>query len=402
MRIRHLSLTNFRNYARLEVDLPEGPLVLVGANAQGKTSFLEAIYYLATSRSPYTATDRQLINWLADEDVLPFARLVTEVASAAGKLTRIEITLMKEQNADGERLRKVISVDGLERRAMDLLGRVNVVLFMPQDMTLIEGPPAERRRYLNVTLCQTDPAYCRALSEYEKIISQRNALLKRVKDGYERAEELDYWDELAAEKGAVLLAGRQRLLREMEALAQRTHRELTGDTEHLSLRYLPSFAPTANGDGQLSFEAAGLDLHRQLAPDEIAPQFSDTLRASRRQEIERGVTLCGPHRDELRLDINGRDVGYYGSRGQARTAVMALKLAELAWMRGVVGEWPVLLLDEVVAELDAQRRAYLLAHVAEANQAVLATTESGLFTDEFLARATLWRVAAGQIMTAGA
>ncbi len=402
MHIQHLSLTNFRNYARLEVDLPEGAVVLVGDNAQGKTSFLEAIYYLATSRSPYAAAERQLINWLAEGEVLPYARLVAEVVSAHSKITRIEITLLKEQNANGERLRKVISVDGLERRAMDLLGRVNVVLFVPQDMALVEGPPAERRRYLNVTLCQTDPVYCRALSEYEKIIEQRNALLRRIKDGFARPDELDYWDEQAAEKGAVLLGGRQRLLRELERLAQQVHRELTGGDEHLSIRYLPSFAPTANGDGQLSFDAAGLDLHRQLEPGAIAPQFCDAMRASRRQEIERGVTLCGPHRDELRLDINARDLGHYGSRGQARTAVMALKLAELRWMREAVGEWPVLLLDEVVAELDARRRAYLLAQVAQVNQAVLATTEAGLFTHDFLAHARLWRVAAGQIMPMGA
>ena len=123
MRIQHLSLTNFRNFARLEADLPEGPLVLVGGNAQGKSSFLEAIYYLATSRSPHAASDRQLINWLADEDVLPYARLGAEVVSRGKKLTRIEITLVKEQDADGERLNKTINVDRLKRRAMDLLGR---------------------------------------------------------------------------------------------------------------------------------------------------------------------------------------------------------------------------------------------------------------------------------------
>lgn len=402
MRIQHLSLTNFRNFARLEADLPEGPLVLVGGNAQGKSSFLEAIYYLATSRSPHAASDRQLINWLADEDVLPYARLGAEVVSRGKKLTRIEITLVKEQDADGERLNKTINVDRLKRRAMDLLGRLNVVLFVPQDMALVEGAPADRRQYLNVTLCQTDPDYCRALSEYEKIITQRNALLKRIKDGMARVDELDYWDEQAATNGAVLVAGRQKLLRELEGLAQRVHRELTGGDEHLALRYLPSFTPAANSAGQLSFNAVGLDLHRQLDPKDIAPQFRAALGVDRRQEIDRGVTLAGPHRDELRFDINGRDVGHYGSRGQARTTVMALKLAELHWMRETIGEWPVLLLDEVVAELDARRRGYLLEQVTRVNQAVLATTETGLFTGEFLARAALWRVEAGQITTGGA
>ena len=399
MYIQHLSLTNFRNYARLEIDLPEGPVVLVGGNAQGKTSLLEAIYYLATSRSPHTNTDRQLINWLADEDVWPYARVVAEMVNARGVLTRIEITLSKESGANGEQFRKVINIDGLKRRAIDLLGRLNVVLFVPQDMALVEGTPADRRRYLNVTLCQTDAGYCRALGDYEKIITQRNALLKRIKDGAAHVDELDYWDEHAAVTGAVLVAGRQRLLRQLEGLAQQTHRELTGGGEHLTLRYLPSFVPTANGDGQLSFDAIGLDLHRQLEPAEIAPQFRSALRADRRLEIDRGVTLAGPHRDELRFDVNQRDLGHYGSRGQARTAVLALKLAELRWMREAIGEWPVLLLDEVVAELDERRRAYLLEQVAGVNQAVLATTETRLFTEDFLARATLWRVEGGRIVT---
>ncbi|MBN1285879.1 MAG: DNA replication/repair protein RecF [Anaerolineae bacterium] len=398
MHITHLSLTNFRNYARLELDLPPGPVVLVGANAQGKTNLLEAIYYLATSRSPYTNTDRQLINWLADDNVLPYARLVADVVNANGAATRIEITLQKLANGiNGERLQKVIRVDGLDRRAMDLLGRVNVVFFVPQDLALVEGSPVERRRYLNVTLCQTDPTYCRALGDYDKLIAQRNALLRRIRDGLASPGELAYWDEQVAQKGAVLVTGRQKLLRDLEGEAQRIHRELTGGMEYLELRYLPSFTPTAEANGQLSFSAKGLDIHRQLDAGAVAPQFLEALQSRRRHEIERGMTTLGPHRDEMRFEVNGHDLGDYGSRGQARTAVMALKLSELAWMRSTVGEWPVLLLDEVVAELDAQRRAYLLAAVEEAQQAVLATTEAELFTPDFLARAARWRVAAGQI-----
>jgi DNA replication and repair protein RecF len=147
----------------------------------------------------------------------------------------------------------------------------------------------------------------------------------------------------------------------------------------------------------LSFDSVGLDLHRELTPDQIAPQFGDQLKREQRESIQRGVTVSGPHRDELRLFINERDVGLYGSRGQSRTAVMAFKLAELEWMRERIGEWPVLLLDEVVAELDADRRRYLLERVDGATQTLMTTTELDIFTSSFLDRATVWKVNEGQI-----
>ena len=179
--------------------------------------------------------------------------------------------------------------------------------------------------------------------------------------------------------------------------AQRAHHELTGNRETLTLQYQPSFLPTAEGDGQLSFGILGLDLHRELTPDQIAPQFATKLKTERDEAVQRGMTLSGPHRDELRLFINGHDAGLYGSRGQARTAVMALKLAELAWMRECSGEWPILLLDEVIAELDKQRRAFLLERIDGAAQTLMTTTELDIFSSEFIERATVWHVTDGQI-----
>ena len=398
MRIDHLSLHNFRNYARLEISLPPGPILLHGANAQGKTSLLEAVYYLATARSPYATSDRQLINWNADRDLLSYARIGAEVVSANQTLNRVEITIT--QIPDGERLNKEIRVNGVSRRVMDLVGQVNVVMFLPQDLALIEGPPAERRRYLNVTLCQTDPDYCRALATFEKVLSQRNALLKRIADGEASPDQLEFWNDELTTSGAVLVAGRQRLLRELEVRARKAHDDLSGSAEDLELHYQPGFVATANNTGQLSFNALGLDLNRQLSADEIAGQFSARLEDLRGEEIARGMTLIGPQRDELRLTVNGRDLGLYGSRGQARTAVMALKLAELEWMRDTIGEWPVLLLDEVVAELDANRRAYLLDRIDGASQALLTTTEPEIFTPEFLRKAARWQIRQGQIVAA--
>jgi DNA replication and repair protein RecF len=398
MQIEHLSLTNFRNYARLEISLPDAPIVLHGQNAQGKTSLLEAIYYLATSRSPYTASDRQLIHWRTEDDPIPYARLTAEVRNKEGALHRIEMTLMLEKMPDGnQRFRKAIRLNGVDKRVMDMIGLINVVLFLPQDLTLIEGAPADRRRFMNDTLTQVDRDYLEALDTYEKILPQRNALLRRIGERHGSPEELIYWDDQLVNAGSVLIAGRQRFLRELEVNAQQAHYELTGRREMLTLQYQPSFVPTAKDNGQMSFGVLGLDLHRELEPDQIAPQFGDQLKSEQAESIDRGMTLSGPHRDELRLFINNRDVGLYGSRGQARTAVMALKLAELTWMRDHTGDWPILLLDEVVAELDSQRRAFLLERIDGTAQTLLTTTELEIFTPSFLERAAIWRVEDGQI-----
>jgi DNA replication and repair protein RecF len=401
MLIEHLSLTNFRNYARLEVSIPANrPIVLHGDNAQGKTSLLEAIYYLAASRSPYTATDRQLIHWRAEDEPIPFARLAAEVQSRVHGFNRIEMALVLDKTPDGgARFKKTIRVNGADKRVMDVVGLVAVVLFLPQDLTLIEGPPTDRRRFMDTTLSQVDKRYLGALNNYDKILPQRNALLRRIAEKQASPGELAYWDEQLIESGSILIAERQKFLRELEVDAQRAHLDLTGKNELLTLSYQPSFRPSAQGNGQMSFETLGLDLHRQLDPEEIMPQFADQLQNELDESIDRGVTLCGPHRDELRLNINGHDAGLYGSRGQARTAVMALKLAELSWMKGRIGEWPILLLDEVIAELDSKRRAYLLERMDGATQTLLTTTELDIFPAPFLERASIWHVSGGQIAT---
>jgi DNA replication and repair protein RecF len=301
---------------------------------------------------------------------------------------------------NGTRLNKEIRINGVSRRVMDLIGQISVVMFLPQDLALIEGSPTERRRYMNVTLCQTDAAYYTALNNFEKVLGQRNALLKRIADREAGPDQLDYWNEQITTSGAVVVAGRQQLLREIEIKARKIHRDLTGGDEDLELHYQPGFIATANNSGQLSFDVPGLDLNRQLDPKEIAAQFSARLVEMQSEEIARGMTLTGPQRDELRLTVNGRDLGLYGSRGQARTAVMALKLAELEWMRDAIGEWPVLLLDEVIAELDANRRAYLLNRIGDVSQALLTTTEPDIFTAEFLQKAARWHIRQGQIVAA--
>jgi DNA replication and repair protein RecF len=394
MRVRHLSLTNFRLYARLEVELPAGPLILVGANAQGKTSLLEALYFLATGQSHHAASDRQLINFLAlRAESLPFARIVGEAASRGDPAPK-----RVDPTSSGEgRLRKEVLVNGLKRRVSDLAGQVNVVLFLPQDLTLVEGSPSDRRRYLDLALSQVDAGYAAALTEYNKVLSQRNALLKQLQERGGPDGQLEFWDERLAEHGALIFTARAAALADLETRASAIHRDLTRGVDGLRLAYHPAFDPAAAPDGQLGL-ALDVPIHRTgLAVGEVQGGLLEKLRATRGEEIARGMTLSGPHRDEVRFLASGLDLGTYGSRGQARTAVLALKLAEVDWMQARTGEWPILLLDEVLAELDVNRRQELLARLGAAEQCVMTTTDLALFPEAFREGATVWKVDAGRI-----
>lgn len=397
MHIEHLSLTNFRNFARLELTLPQAPIVLHGDNAQGKTSLLEAIYYLATSKSPYTSSDKQLIHWRMEDDPIPFARITAEFSNKHSPLQRMDVTLQIDKSTGVPRFKKNLKVNNVDKRVMDVVGLLNVVLFVPRDLSLIEGSPSDRRRFMDVTLSQMNRDYVEAVDKYEKVIPQRNALLRRIAGKQSSVAELAYWDEQLTASGAIIIAERQQFLRELESLAQQNHHQLTGNKETLTLNYQPGFLPSFKGTGQLSFDVLGLDLHREMRAESIKPQFAEQLEKEQRESIERGVTLSGPHRDELRMMINGRDCGLYGSRGQARTTVMALKLAEFEWMRHHLGEYPILLLDEVVAELDSKRRAFLLERLSDNVQMLVTTTELEIFTEEFVGKSRLFNVIEGQI-----
>jgi len=391
MRLAHLSLHNFRNYVRLDLDLPSGLSLLQGDNAQGKTNLLEAIYYLATTRSPHAGADRELVNWLAvDQEPLPYARLVGRIARDAGEIT-IEITLTQQANAagwpNGARYRKQIRVDGVAKRAMDLLGRLNVVLFLPEDIDLVFGPPNLRRRYLDATLCQIDPPYCRDLAHYNEIITQRNALLRDLRERGGDPAQLAFWDKRLVEHGAYLVSRRWKALLALDELAHAVHGELTDSAEQLHLRYVPSVEMDGPTDGL-----------QPQAVEAVRTAFQAQVQALRGREIAAGMTLVGPHRDEVRFLINGMDAGIYGSRGQQRTAALALKLAEVDLMRHETGERPVLLLDDVLSELDEHRRRFLV-HTLEngTEQAIVTTTDLHTLPQEFLQRCHLWRVQMGRL-----
>jgi DNA replication and repair protein RecF len=397
MFLTHLSLTNFRSFARLDIDVPRRVVLLTGSNAQGKTSVLEAVYFLAAFTSFQTHTDRQLVNFIEAKKTLAVGRLVAEYTRGP-TAHRLEVRLVLEAvGATGQRLRKEVLLDGVKRPHSDIIGHFNAVIFVPQMSQIIEGGPDERRRYLNLALAQTVPGYARQLSEYGEALTQRNALLKTLAERGGDQSQLDYWDETLTRNGAGIILRRIEAVQEIEKLAARIHHELTHAAEVLRLHYQPAYDPLPHPEGQIAMPLTTTVQRNGFTEDEIRVGFAEALQNSRVEEIRRGVTVLGPHRDELRFLANGIDLGDYGSRGQTRTALLALKLAEVEWMKARTGQWPVLLLDEVLAELDVQRRLDLLAYLDNIEQAMLTTTDLKGFSPEFVEKAEVWQVEAGSV-----
>lgn len=397
MQITHLTLTNFRAFSRLDMDLPERNLLLVGANAQGKTSLLEAIYFFSTFTSIQASNDRQLINFLALKEKLAVTRLLADIQRKSKK-HHLEIRLILDQsnNNGNARLRKEILVDGVKRNVHQAVGIFNAVIFLPHMTRIIEGGPDERRRYLNLALAQTVPGYARALSDYAQALSQRNALLKQLAERNSDPDQLVYWDDLLAQRGGFILFHRIKAIHQMQSILSQIHRNLTRDQEILQFQFQPSFNPQTETNLPNLIPLINLE-HEKETIAALKQGFMEQLNQKRREEIIRGVTTIGPHRDELRFLSNEVDLGTYGSRGQIRTALLSLKLSEVEWMNQITGEYPVLLLDETLAELDTNRRKDLLTYLANGKQAILTTTDLDLFTPEFVQAAETWHIHSGMV-----
>jgi DNA replication and repair protein RecF len=384
--LRRLTLANFRCYRALDLTLPDGPVVVVGGNAQGKSSLLEAMYVLATTRSPYATSDRDLVSWAAAEEVLPFSRVSGEVERAGGHET-IEVVTVRQQGEHGEeRYAKQVRLNGVTKRALDVLGHLLVVLFTPRDLEIVHGAPTERRRYLDVLLCQVDIAYCRALARYNRVLAQRNHLLRRLREKGGDRSELDFWNQRLVEDGAIVVATREVAVRRLGELANGLHAELVGADQALELAYRSQLAAGAG------------DSPEDLTASWAAERFAAALALRREEEVARGMTLVGPHRDDLAFRVDGVDMRTFGSRGQQRTVTQALKLAEAQLMRAETGQAPVLLLDDVLSELDGRRQAQLLDRVAADQQTIITTTEPEPPALERLAGALRLRAGDGTVL----
>ncbi len=307
MLLRRLQLRNHRNYAHLDLEMGPGVNVFIGANGQGKTNLLEAVAMLALSASPRSRRESELIG-----PVAAASRIEAEVESAG---RRVELTIALEQG--GERAHRVIEVDGARRRAFELPGHFRVTLFWPDDLGLVKAGPELRRRFLNQILVQVEPGYARALAGLKRVLEQRNSLLKQIAVGEEAAGVLEVWDDELVRIGGQISTARAALVRQLGPQAAERHAEISAGER--------------------------LEIHYQGPPDD----FTAAVHNSLPEDLRRGSTSIGPHRDDVRILLDGREARGYGSQGQQRTAVVSLKLAEAALVAARTGERRVLLLDDV-------------------------------------------------------
>ncbi len=338
-----------------------GVNVFIGANGQGKTNLLEAVAMLALSASPRARRELELVG-----PVAPASRIEAEVESSG---RRMELTIALA--VDGARAHRTIEVDGARRRAVDLPGHFRVTLFWPDDLGLIKAGPEQRRRFLNQLLVQVEPGYARALSGLRRILEQRNSLLKRIAAGEDAPGVLEVWNEELVRVGTEVADARATAVRELAPEAARCHAEIGGG-ERLEIDYLGP-------------------------PEDLAAAVQNSLA----DDLRRGSTSVGPHRDDLRVLLDGRDARGYASQGQQRTAVVSLKLAEAELVARRTGERPVLLLDDVLSELDLERRGALLRQVGSGGQVVITSVDVGPFPPDLIAGASVLCVEAGQVLPCG-
>jgi DNA replication and repair protein RecF len=399
MYLKSLHLKQFRNYHNQQVEFSAPKTILVGDNAQGKSNLLEAVELLATLRSHRALRDRELV--LEGEPIGQIA------ATLERNLSPVDLTLVLRSNG-----RRTVSLNGETlRRQLDFLGVLNAVQFSSLDLELVRGSPGERRDWLDTLLTQLEPIYAYILQQYNTVLRQRNALLKqqRLGDGMielnpelpdrwveesggnlvDRVDAADsadltqlaIWDAQLAAIGARVIRRRARVLERLVPLAQDWHQSISNSTEHLEIRYAPNVNSEADD------------------PALIQQAFLEKLQRRAVAERHQGTTLVGPHRDEVEFIINQTPARQYGSQGQQRTLVLALKLAELKLIESVIGEPPLLLLDDVLAELDLNRQNRLLETIQDHFQTLITTTHLGSFDAEWLKSSQILTVRAGLIQT---
>ncbi len=369
MFVRSLSLKNYRNYTSLELSVMPGIHIFLGSNAQGKTNLIEAIYYASLGHSHRTRSDGELILWEKPEGSVNIGFERRGIPNA------LEFRFSREK-------RRSILHNGHPIRPKDLVGLLNTVLFSPEDLFLIKGAPSGRRHFLDGEISQASPSYYRELLQYNRILVQRNTLLKRIRERKAKAELLEAWDCQLSESAAKISAKRQESVKKLNMLANLMQRRISGHQENLSVHY----------------EIRGME--KEDMTESLGVWYNEKLRDSREMDIARGSTGIGPHHDDLILEVNGVNLRSFGSQGQQRTGVLALKLAELEFLRSETGEYPVLLLDDVMSELDEHRRRQLLEFIGrERIQTFVTATEEAYFPGRALG--IFYDVEAGRVSARG-
>ena len=367
MVVRRLGLVTFRSYVALDAEFTEGPQVVVGANAAGKTNLIEGLVVLGTGHSHRAGLDGELIGWGAD-----FARLEADVDT--GSDARIELVIARTSARGG---RKRAAVNGVPRRPGALSVALPVVLFAPEDMLLIVGSPSSRRGSIDTLVTQTVPATAATMANYARALTQRNNLLRAIREGAAAPGELRFWDDVIVDDGSQIVDWRRDAMAALAGPLAAAHAEIAPDEAALELTYLSNVVR-----GEL--ESTRAALRRRLAETAEKEQWN-------------GQTLVGPHRDDVSFVSAGRDLSGFASRGQQRTAILAFKLATLEVLKETHGRPPLLLLDDVFSELDPHRRAHLVRRIGELPQAFVTTTTTDDLDPALVASATVWNVTPGRL-----
>lgn len=325
MFVESVELKNYRNYEELHMEFDPGTNVLYGDNAQGKTNVLESVYLCATTKSHRGSKDKEIIRFSQDESHIKM------MIRKDGVPYRIDMHLKKNKA-------KGIAINGLPiRKASQLFGVVNVVFFSPEDLNLIKNGPSERRRFIDLELCQLNRTYVHALVSYNRILMQRNRLLKDLTVKPEYEETLDIWDVQLSEYGRQVIEDREKFISSLNEIIVPIHGKLSGSKENLKIVYDPCA---------------------------VKEQLEAEIKKSRFSDKKQKITLVGPHRDDIGFYIDGIDIRRFGSQGQQRTAALSLKLAEIELVKKLTKDYPVLLLDDVLSELDGERQNHLLSAIA--------------------------------------
>lgn len=384
--LSRLSLINFRNFGELELDLPLGVVVFTGANAQGKTTLLEAVYLLALARSFRAENEREVISFSAGLN--GEQALVRGIVEKKGQRLSVNVGYQSTAtpgsttaSADGlgYSVRKQIRVNRIRYTAADLVGMVGAVLFSADDIELVYGAPSGRRRYLDILVSQADPPYIKALQRYQRVLQHRNHLLKMLREGRAEADELEFWNAELVREGGAITWQRQEVMKRLAVFCAEHHSELSESGDEFQIEYRPS----VNGGDSLS---------------STEERFSESLAAFQQRELATATTVVGPHRDDFRLLVNGLDMGTFASRGEARTLALTLRLAEASYLSAARDDEPVVLLDDVLSEMDAARRRRVLEKVTRYQQSLITTTDLDLVQDYFGDQATYFKVADGQVL----
>ena len=368
MHLERLILKNYRNYDELDIVFDDKVNVIIGENAQGKTNLMEAIYCLAFTKSHRTSKEKELIQWKKD-----YAKIEGRVSKKSQSIP-LEIVISSKG--------KKAKLNHLEqRRLSDFIGALNVVMFAPEDLSLVKGPPQTRRRFIDMELGQIQATYIYHLAQYQKILKQRNFLLKQLqrRETTQRTM-LEVLTDQLIQHAVIILHKRFAFLKLLRKWAAPIHFQISQNLEELEINY-----------------EASIDISELDEEERIEQSFREKFKEIQEKEIERGTSLAGPHRDDLKFLVNGMDVQTFGSQGQQRTTALSLKLAEIELIYNEIGEYPILLLDDVLSELDDFRQSHLLNTIQGKVQTFVSTTSVDGIDHETLKQAEIFRVKNGEV-----